>query len=114
MALTTELMNKIDSSVAALPPEEREKLTRYGALALTRELESRLTLARQKLAEFEHKYGMTLEQLDQVGLPDDAGLEEHEDWVEWSSWQSTYDEAAAVLSSLRVILEATGAGNSSR
>jgi hypothetical protein len=114
MVLSTEIMSKVDTSVAALPAAEREKLARYGALALARDTESRLELAKRNLAEFERKYGMTLERLNQVGLPDNAGLEEHEDYVEWSGWQSTLDEATAVLRNLRVILEATGAGDSFR
>lgn len=112
MVWSADLKAKIDNSVAALPLEERERLTRYGALVLARETESRLAFARQKLDAFERKYGMTLEKLNQVGLPDNAGLEEHEDYVEWSGWQSTNDEAKSVLANLRTILEASGAGYS--
>lgn len=114
MGLSTDLIAKLDTSIAALPPEEREKLTRYGALVLVRETESRLELAKRKLAEFARKYGITLDRLNQVGLPENAGLEEHEDYVEWSGWQSTHDEALEVLANLRAILEATDVGHTPR
>ncbi|MDE3088450.1 MAG: hypothetical protein KGJ80_03550 [Chloroflexota bacterium] len=93
-----------------MPPEEREKLMRYGALVLERDTASRLVFARRKLDEFERKYGMALERLNEVGLPEDAGLGEHEDYVEWSGWQTTFDEATAILNNLRVIIETTDAG----
>jgi hypothetical protein len=109
MVFSSALATKVDESVAALPLAERERLTRYGALVLARETESRLELAKRKLAEFEKKYGMTLARLNKVGLPDNAGLEAHEDYVEWSGWQSTHDEASEVLANLQAILEATGA-----
>ncbi len=110
MVLSPQIITTIDSTVAALPAEEREKLTRYGALVLARETESRLELAARKSSEFERKYGMTFEHLDQIGLPDNAGLEEHEDYVEWSGWQATFDEAQETLTNLKKILEATSAG----
>lgn len=114
MVLSADVMRQVDSSVAALPPQEREKLMRYGALVLERDTTSRLALARSKLDEFERKYGMTLDHLNEVGLPDDAGLEEHEDYVEWSGWQTTFDEATVTLNNLHVIIENTDARNSVR
>ncbi len=39
------------------------------------------------------------------GLPDDANMEMHEDFVEWSGWQRTREEANQVLASLQPLLE---------
>jgi hypothetical protein len=111
VVLSTNVITAIETSVSALPLEEQEKLARYGALVLAREMEGRLELAKRKLAEFERKYGMNLDRLNQVGLPENAGREEHEDWVEWSSWQGTQEETLEVLNHLRAILEATDAGH---
>jgi hypothetical protein len=33
-------------------------------------------------------------------------VEAHEDYVEWSGWQATYDETGHVLETLQAILEA--------
>jgi len=59
--------------------------------------ESRLALAEYKIAAFERKYHTTLTRLRQDGLPDDASLEMHEDFVEWSGWQCTREEAVNLL-----------------
>ncbi len=110
--MSTESALKIEASLAALPPPERERVALYGARLLFTEMESRLALAARELARFERNYGMTLAHLQEVGLPEDAGLEAHEDYVEWSGWQATYDEASQVLETLQAILAAypTGEG----
>ena len=101
--------SKVDTSLAALPPSERERLTLYGARLLLTEMQGRLALATREVARFETKYGLTLTRLDETGLPDDADLETHEDYVEWSGWQATVDETSQTLEILRSILEATHA-----
>jgi hypothetical protein len=73
------------------------------------EMESRLALATRELACFEQKYEMTLVQLNKVGLPKEAGLEAHEDYVEWSGWRATYDETTQILETLHTILETSDA-----
>jgi hypothetical protein len=112
VTMSTESALKIEASLAALPPPERERVALYGARLLFTEMESRLALAARELSRFERKYGMTLAHLQEVGLPEDAGLEAHEDYVEWSGWQATYDEASQVLETLQAILAAypTGEG----
>ena len=69
-------------------------------------MKSRLALAARELARFESKYGMTIARLNEVGLPEGAGLEAHEDYVEWSGWQATYEETNQILETLQAILEA--------
>lgn len=98
--------SKVDTSLAALLPPERERLTLYGARLLLTEMEGRLALATRELARFETKYGTTLTGLAETGLPDEADLETHEDYVEWSGWQATVDETSQTLDILRSILEA--------
>ena len=36
---------------------------------------------------------------------DDASLEMHEDYVEWSGWQRTHEESSQILASLKPILQ---------
>ncbi len=107
--MSTESSLRIEASLAALSPPERERLALYGARLLFTEMESRLALAARELARFESKYRMTLAHLQEIGLPEDIGLEAHEDYVEWSGWQATHDEASQTLEILQKILETADA-----
>jgi hypothetical protein len=88
-----------------LIPAARKRLTELGAPLLVTETEGRLALAERKIEAFEQKYGTTLDQLREEGLPDDASIEMHEDFVEWSGWQRTYEEARQILAALQPFLE---------
>ncbi len=88
-----------------LLPETRRRLVEFGAPLLLTEAEGRLALAERKIKAFEQKYGTTLAQLRRDGLPDDASMEMHEDFVEWSGWQCTREEASQVVASLQRLLE---------
>jgi hypothetical protein len=90
---------------AELVPEARRRLVELGAPLLLTEAEGRLALAERKVKAFEQKYGTTLAQLRRNGLPDDASMEMHEDFVEWSGWQRTHEEASQILTSLQHLLE---------
>jgi hypothetical protein len=92
-------------SLAELVPEARRRLVEFGAPLLLTEAEGRLALADQKIRAFERKYGTTLVQLRRSGLPDGASLEMHEDFVEWSGWQRTYEEASQTIASVKPLLE---------
>lgn len=59
---------------------------------------SRRKISERKIASFERQYRTTLVQLRRDGLPDDASMEMHEDFVEWSGWQATQEEAVSQLS----------------
>ena len=73
------------------------------------ELEGQLEEAHQQIAEFERRFGMSFAHLQEVGLPGDASLEAHEDYVEWSSWEGYRTELQEQLEKLRAILEPTSA-----
>ena len=92
-------------SLSTLVPEARQRLIEYGAPLLLTEIEGRLALAEQKIRIMEEKYDTTLDQLRQDGLPDDASLEMHEDFIEWSGWQRTREEANQLIASLQPLLE---------
>lgn len=91
--------------LAQLIPVARQRLIELGAPLLLTEIEGRLALAERKIQAFEEKYGSTLAQLRRDGLPDDASIETHEDFIEWSGWQCTLEEARQILSSLESFLE---------
>jgi hypothetical protein len=88
-----------------LAPEVRQRLVEFGAPLLLTEAEGRLALAEQKIKAFEQAYGMTLAQLRRNGLPDDATIEMHEDFIEWSGWQRTREEVSQILACVRRLLE---------
>jgi hypothetical protein len=92
-------------SLTELVPAARQRLIEFGAPLLLTEAEGRLALAERKIGAFEQKYGMTLTKLRQDGLPDDASMEMHEDFIEWSGWQRTHEEASHILASLKPLLE---------
>lgn len=76
-----------------LIPAARQRLVELGAPLLITEAEGRIALAERKVATFERKYNTTFEHLQEAGLPDDASIEVHEDFIEWAGWQRTYEEA---------------------
>lgn len=91
--------------LAQLIPVARQRLVELGAPLLLTEAEGRLALAERKIQAFEQKYGVTLSRLRREGLPDDAGIEAHENFIEWSGWQRTCEEAREILASLKPFLE---------
>jgi hypothetical protein len=93
------------SPLAALMPAARQRLVELGTPLLLTETEGRLALAERKIAAFERKYKTTLASLYRDGLPDDASMAMHEDFVEWSGWQRTYEEASQTLAALPPLLE---------
>ena len=97
--------SRSQSRLAALMPEIRQRLIELGAPLLLTETEGRLALAERKIAVFERKYKSTLTSLNRDGLPDDASMAMHEDFVEWSGWQRTYEEASQTLAALPPLLE---------
>jgi hypothetical protein len=92
-------------SLSELVPEVQQRLVEFGAPLLLTEVEGRLALTERKMRAFERKYGTTFALLLQNGLPDDASLEMHEDFVEWSGWQRTHEESSQILASLKPLME---------
>jgi hypothetical protein len=92
-------------SLTELVPEVQQRLVEFGAPLLLTEVEGRLALAERKIRTFEQEYGTTLAQLRRDGLPDDASMEMHEDFIEWSGWQRTQEEASQIRASVKPLLE---------
>jgi hypothetical protein len=105
MSVVSKRTHRHRSPLAALMPEARQRLIELGTPLLLTETEGRLALAEQKITAFERKYKVTLAELRRNGLPDDASMALHEDFVEWSGWQRTYDEASQILASLPSLSE---------
>jgi len=99
----------VTNSAIQLPTQVWQHIVQLGVERHAQELEDQLRETQQRIAEFEHQYGMSFARLQEVGLPEDAGLEAHEDYVEWSSWEGYQAELQERLKKLRAMLEPTHA-----
>lgn len=93
------------SDVAELPGEELASVFRQGAILRLPYLEGRMLRAQQQVEHFEEKHTTTLENLKSQGLPDDAGYELHEDFIEWEYWDDVLHETEMIIKNVRWILE---------
>ncbi len=88
-----------------LPAQEWERIIQLGTDGHIKELEFELARSVKNIQTLETKYKMTFARLEEVGLPDNAGLEEHEDYVEWSSWEGYRAELNDKLDKLRALAQ---------
>ena len=101
--LMEKMVNVMD--IAELPANEIINILRQGSVLRLPYLEERLRLAQTRLHCFETTYATTFEQLMTRGLPDDAGVQAHEDFIEWEYWHDTLQETADIVKNIRKILE---------
>jgi hypothetical protein len=47
--------------------------------------------AQSKIRFFEEKYSIRLSELEELGLPDDAGYDMHEDYIMWHHWSDVFE-----------------------
>ncbi len=95
----------INSTTIKLPAQEWERIIQLGVENHIKELESELERATEKVQAFEAKYKTTFPQLEKTGLPENGDIQEHEDYVEWSSWEGYLAEVKSKLTSLRALVE---------
>jgi len=95
----------VTNSAIQLPTQIWQHVVQLGVERYIQELEDQLREAQQQIAEFEHQYGTSFARLQEVGLPEEAGLKAHEDYVEWSSWEGYQAELQERLKKLRAMLE---------
>jgi hypothetical protein len=91
-----------------LSTEEWQHIVYLGIERHIQELEDKLQEALQQIALFEIKYNTSFSELQETGLPENAGLEAHEDYVEWSSWERYRADLQEQLKRLRALLEPEG------
>jgi hypothetical protein len=96
---------KVEEIFQSLPAEEREAIIGYGVALRLSSLNKRLFLAESKVRAYEAHYGTTLAQLDQEGLPDDASIEFHEDYVMWHHWEAIARKVQAEVTALQVLAQ---------
>ena len=94
----------LERMFSSLPSAEREKIIRHGAALRMINLRQRLFLAESKMRSFAERYQTTLEQLEDAGLPDDASLEMHEDYIQWRHWVAVVCQVTQDINALQLIV----------
>ena len=91
--------------MSELPAEELKSILRQGSILRLPYLEGRLLQARELVKRFEEKYKTTLDNLKSQGLPEDAGYEMHEDFIEWEYWDDVLRETEKAVRAIKALLE---------
>jgi hypothetical protein len=99
----------VTNSAIQLPTQIWQHIVQLGVERHIQEVEEQLEEAQQRIAQFEGRFGLSLARLQEVGLADDADLQAHEAYVEWSSWEGYREELQERLEKLRAMLESAGA-----
>jgi hypothetical protein len=101
--MSTDTLTDIERVFSSLPRAEREKIILHGVVLRMTDLQKRLFLAESKLRWFSERYHTTLEQLEADGLPDDASIELHEDYILWRHWTTVARQTAQDIAALQAI-----------
>lgn len=90
--------------IAELPAQEMLSVLRQGSILRLPHLEARLRQAEERVSSFESAYQTTLTELTAQGLPDDAGYQFHEDFIEWEYWQDVRYETTLIIENMKRIV----------
>ena len=107
MTVLTDLPEHL---LRALPVAEQRAILGLGVTFRRVGWEERLRQAKVHVREKESRYGCPLAELEAHGLPADADVAFHEDYVEWHYWESVRQEALRTLEALQQIAQVTTAG----
>ena len=86
MSTKTLTLSNVGDVFATLPQEDQEEIFSIGTAFRLLDLQKRLAHAQENVEKFEAKYDTTLDMLESEGLPENAGYEMHEDYIEWHYW----------------------------
>jgi len=89
--------NKIAIELADLPQKELAAIFKQGAVLRLPYLEGRLLKAEREIQLFKKKHKTSLAKLKSSGLPDNAGHEMHEDFIEWEYWDDVLTETKETI-----------------
>ncbi len=95
--------DSIENKFSSLSSEEKVSVISHGVALRLSEWKKRLFLAENKVRFFEEKYTICLAELDEKGLPDDAGHEMHEDYIMWHHWTEAIEKARKQVLDLEAI-----------
>ncbi len=100
--LTTQQVEELFSS---LESDEKVNIISHGVALRLADLRKRFDMARERILQFEKKYGKTLDEIENQKLPDSAGYEMHEDYVMWHHWVNVLAETQNRIASLDEIAQ---------
>lgn len=89
--LKMEKIEKLPRALSELPTEEKKYVYKgLETLAKVRilELQKKINIAKEKNRAFKDKYCMDFN-VYSSNFPDDATIEQHEDFIEWEFWSIT-------------------------
>ncbi len=95
----------IQDTFQRLGLERQLEIIYHGAALRLTDLNKRHFLAQSKVHAYEEQYQTTLATLDAQGLPDDASVEMHEDYILWHHWSAVADETQTAVEQLRPLVE---------
>ncbi|MBW1717846.1 MAG: hypothetical protein JRJ77_18970 [Deltaproteobacteria bacterium] len=81
-----------------------ESAIRHVVFNRVAEKRKRYSIANQKVANFQKRYGMTFKEFVE-SFPDDADISQHEDWVEWSHYEEVKNRLGLLIQKLEQISE---------
>lgn len=90
--------------LAKLSSGELASILRQGATLRLPYLEGRLLQASEQVKRLQEKYRTALDTLKSQGLPEDAGYEMHEDFIEWEYWDDVMHETEAIVKDIKALL----------
>ncbi len=93
----------IETRFYSLPKADKISVITHGAALLLAEWKKRLFLAESKIRHFREKYHTELSHIEEKGLPDDADVEMHEDYIAWHHWTDAFLKAKKAISDLEPI-----------
>jgi len=99
------MTNRIEELFSSLVDEEKARVISHGVALRLSDLRKRLHLAESRVRHFEETYGVSPQDLEAEGLPDDADYEMHEDYVMWRHWAEVTEETKARIAALEEIAE---------
>lgn len=95
----------IEELFSSLVPEEKASVISHGVALRLSDLRKRLDMAESRVRHFEEEYGVSLDELEAEGLPDDADYEMHEDYIMWHHWAEVIEETRKRIASLEEIAQ---------
>lgn len=102
---------KIDvhPALRGLPPQEIKFLIKTSFYDSARkrllQLKKEAREAKEKITFYEKKYGCSFRELDSKGLPNDAGSDEHDDYLDWFFWEQNYQRNQELIQQYYTLLE---------
>jgi len=99
------LKNKNLQNSYEIPANELRTIIKQGAMLRLPYLESRFLQAKKNVQNYEKKYKTDFKKLKLTGLPEDAGYDMHEDFIEWEYWYDVMNDTGQIVDQINKLLK---------